>query len=522
LPFWEVAVRQRAIDKREDGLGHEARIVRGAGITIIGTVVGGGLFFINEIMLARTLGASTYGLFALAYVLARIGQNISLFGLSAALLHFMPVYLSQGRRDHVIGTVLAALQLVLVLGIAFGGALMLSSSWIANHIFDKPGAASYIHHLAFVVPFMGLTEILAVVTRGFGYSKYYVVVSNWTPPVVILIGLILIKILNAPPIWVTWALIAGYGAATLVGLFCVVWIIGRDLWNVKPVFEFRRLYGYALPLLVNALLYLTMQWSDVLLLGYFVSDEGVGIYRACFQIVVIFDMIIFPVNAAASHVVPILNDRDLREQKDRTFGLVTLLVFGMSVPLFFLIALHAPAILTILGSNYAAGAGVLTILAAGRLIRNALGSSAFFLVLRGHQAVETRNAAAAASWNVAVNVVLIPLFGIFGAAVGTSLGEVILGVLRVRQVRLLMGVRVSWWLLLRMALVSSIVAVLIGLAEKQAGVDARVALPTLLVWLVGSGVVFVITLWLFGLGTQDRKLLTSLIRRPSGADAVEQ
>jgi O-antigen/teichoic acid export membrane protein len=505
-------VERRAIEKSDDALGHQASIVRGAGLTIIGTVIGGALIFFNEIMLARMLGASNYGLFALAYVLARIGQSISLFGLSAAVLHFMPVYLSQGRRAHVIGTVLAALQLVVFLGVAFSGILMSQADWIANHIFDKPAAASYIWHLAIVVPLMGITEIAAIVTRGFGYSKYYVLVSNWTPPVVILIGLILIQVLNAPLICVTWAVITGYGTASLVGVLCVAWIIGRDLWTIKPEFEFRRLSAYSFPLLVNALLYLAMQWSDILLLGRFVSDEEVGIYRACFQIVIIFDMIIFPVNAAASHIVPILSDRDLREQRDRTFGLVTLLVSGMSVPLFFLIALHASAILTILGSNFAAGAGVLIILAAGRLIRNALGSSAFFLVLRGHQAVETRNAAAAASLNVAFNLVLIPFFGMFGAGAGTSLGETILGALRVRQVRLLMGVRIPWGLLLRMTLVGSIVAIAIALAENLAGTDARTPLPTLLAWLVGSGLVFVITMWLFGLGKQDRKLLTSLIR----------
>ena len=52
-------------------------------------------------MIARYMGASTYGLFALAVVLARIGNGLALFGLGAAVLHLPADLPTLGERRRV-------------------------------------------------------------------------------------------------------------------------------------------------------------------------------------------------------------------------------------------------------------------------------------------------------------------------------------------------------------------------------------------------------------------------------------
>jgi O-antigen/teichoic acid export membrane protein len=491
---------------------HEADIVRGASLIVIGTVAGGAINFLNEILLARTLGAGPYGQFALAAVLARFGFGVSLFGVSAAVLHFIPVYRNRGETARVIGTVFAAVILPLGLALAAAGLQISLAHWAASDVFGKPGAAPYIALLATAVPFMTLSYILAQVIRGFGYSLSYILVANLIPPAMLLAGLALIRWRGLPLVLVTAAVATSYAVAFVAGILSTLRVVGADVWRIQPVFEFRKLYGYSLPILVTTMLYLIMEWTDLLLLGRFVSEEDVGVYRACMQIALLFDMILQPVNAAASHIFPILADEQHRAERDRAFRLVTILVFALSAPLFFLIASHARAILLLLGDHFAKGAIVLGVLAAARLVRNGLGSSAFLLLLSGRQTVETKIVALCAALKLALNLMLAPIFGIFGAAAGTFVVEVVLNGLRVQQAWALMRVRVPWFLLARMTAVVFFATTFMALAERWAGLNDESAILTLMATVAVEALVLLGSLWLFGLGQEDSRLLMKAVQ----------
>jgi O-antigen/teichoic acid export membrane protein len=488
----------------DQSVNQEAVILRGAGLTLVGTVLGGGLAFLNEILLARFLGASSYGLFALAYVITRIAHGVSLFGLGATVLHFLPIFRSQGRTDRVVGTIFASLLLPLLVGPTSTALLWLSAPWVATILFHKPDVEPYIRVLAFAVPLMALSEILALITRAFGYSAYYVLISNVTPPSMIFLSLLMLTSFNAAAAWVPGAIVMAYGVALVLGALCVLKIVGRDFGRATPEFGYREIYGYAFPVLVGTLLYLVMEWADILLLGCFVSPVQVGVYRACVQVVVVFDMIIFPVNAATAHIFPVLEEQSRHAERNRTYRLVTLIVAVLSVPVFFLITLYSHSILSLLGNGFTDGAVVLVILATGRLVRNGLGSAAFLLILSGRQRVETRNAAAAGLANLALNGVLIPLGGILGAAVATSAAEVALNLLRTRQTRRLMGVLPSWLMLLRVLFVGFVVALAVRAVEFLTGIDAKAQPGPLIMRGLGSAVSFAIALWFFGVTRADR------------------
>jgi O-antigen/teichoic acid export membrane protein len=226
-------------------------------------------------------------------------------------------------------------------------------------------------------------------------------------------------------------------------------------------------------------------------------------------------MIIFPINAAASHIYPILPERDIREQKDRTFWLVTLLVFSFSIPVFFAMAMHASAVLSLLGSNFEDGAIVLIIVSAGRLIRNGLGNTAFVLVLRGYQRIEIVNAAAGAASKVGLSLALIPIFGILGAGVSSTLMELILNVVRARQTRLRLGIRIPWELLFRLSTTGAVASLFVAGLEQFARTDEAINLPALLGRIGGGAVVILMACLLLGLKGADRGLLMNAIRRSS-------
>src|SRR5207302_2062045 len=68
------------------GILHAGRgFIGNAGITLIGAVAGAVLTTGNEVLAARFLGVSAYGLYALALMLAKSGEIIAAFGVPLSL-----------------------------------------------------------------------------------------------------------------------------------------------------------------------------------------------------------------------------------------------------------------------------------------------------------------------------------------------------------------------------------------------------------------------------------------------------
>jgi len=78
-------------------------------------------------------------------------------------------------------------------------------------------------------------------------------------------------------------------------------------------------------------------------------------------------------------------------------------------------------LIVLFGADYEAGQTALMILAVGQLINSATGSNGPLLVMTGHQKPWLWLSASALVANIVLCFILIPLFGIAGAAIGTSI-----------------------------------------------------------------------------------------------------
>ncbi|MEZ5843967.1 MAG: oligosaccharide flippase family protein [Hyphomicrobiaceae bacterium] len=499
-----------ALDEGSDRTG--AAILRGGSITMLGTLSGGALAFVAEVAIARTLGPSAYGLFSLAYVLVRIASSLSIAGLGAAVLHHIPVYLSKDRKAEAAGAAIFAPLVPVVIGTLAALLVFACSDLLAEGIFAKPESAPHFRMLAAVIPLMSTGELVALATRGFGHSIYHVLIASLWPPVVLLGGIGLVAMLGLPSTAVGGAVVTAYGSALIVGLVCIATLVRPILGSAKPRPELARLLAYAWPVLLATLLYNVVEWADILLVGYFLSAADVGVYRACAQILLVFNIVVYSINAGAAHLFPVLEGPEHARERNDAFRLVCLLVFAVSAPLFSIVALFHRSILALLGSGYAEGGLVLVSLAIGRLIRAGLGNTAFLLLFTGRQRVELGNAALGAFAIVALGATLIPWLGLYGAALASIACDTVLNLLRAYQVRRLMQVSVPITLLARM--IAAVGAVALGLVAVLVLTDlyAKPLPPLMLVGLVlATGLLQIAALWCVGIAPADRQRIAGIL-----------
>lgn len=166
--------------------------------------------------------------------------------------------------------------------------------------------------------------------------------------------------------------------------------------------------------------------TDILVLGFFVSAEQVGIYKVAAAAAA---LLLFPVASMSSVYAPRValgfSKGEIRainaDMKRLSTG-----VFLLVLPLLIVFLFFPDWPLRVLFSEtYIDAAVVLSILVSGIAVRLILGPVGWALAMTGHEHWCMRILLLGAAINLILNLLLIPPFGVIGAALGTMVATII-------------------------------------------------------------------------------------------------
>ena len=201
---------------------------------------------------------------------------------------------------------------------------------------------------------------------------------------------------------------------------------------------------------VSFLEYLMSQ-ADKILIGFYLNAREVGIYAVAMALVAFVPIILQSVNQIFSPAIADL----MRVRRSNCWGAcfrtLTKWILGFTLPLAAGMVIFAPALMRIFGRDFEIGSAVLVIGTLGQLINCGVGSVGYLLLMSGNQRRLIRIQAVMACGMVALNVVLIPRWGIMGAAIGAAVANAVTNVWYLVEVRRKLGLLPysrSYWRLL--------------------------------------------------------------------------
>jgi O-antigen/teichoic acid export membrane protein len=494
-------------------------LVGSAGLMMIGSAVGAVFSLGNELLAARFLGVASYGIYALAMMLAKSSEMIAAFGVPVSVMHYLPVYLSRGQRAQALGTIIGAIPGPLAVGIAFGLVLWLGGDWVAAHVLGQPRAGRFLGVLAFAVPLLVLLDILGHLARAFGKTLPFIVIERVAPQLCMMVVLGSLLLWQAPEIGIAYGQLFGVGAGVVVGALFVFQMSLAQIGPTRPVLQLGKLYGYAVPIIVNTIVSLAIAWTDLFLLGLLTDASTVGIYRGCMQIVLAFDMVWNAFAAASAPLFAVLTAEGQRARLQQTYGTSIRLATLVVSPVLLIIMVNGSDLLGLLGPRFSEGALALFILACGQCVRVAFNAAFVVLIIGGRQRLDAANVALAAVLNLALNLMLIPVFGLVGAALSTATSLIGLAALRCLELRRVMGLRALDQTHVRVLLVTLPLGLAIWAASVPLGLGPGSGIPHLVLRLAVMGALIGGGLWLFCLDTSDRAMLLRLVLRRGAATA---
>jgi O-antigen/teichoic acid export membrane protein len=284
--------------------------------------------------------------------------------------------------------------------------------------------------------------------RGAALSGLRHILAGQLPEFLIRPAIFLLLLAGAA-IWIKTGLSAA--AAMLLYLFAAAIAFAGGAWllwkktpflirRASPVYDKSVWLASALPLALIGGMTLITQQASLLLLGFFVPDSSIGLFRIAAQVAQLASFGLLAINTV---LTPRFAALHAQGDKPRLQQLVTgsarlILLINLFLTLVFLFGgklfLHLA-----FGINYEGAYNPLIILLVGQLINSGTGSVGVLLNMSGHEQHVARVTVIAALLNVALNLALIPFLGINGSAVATSASLIIWNILLWWAVRKKLG-----------------------------------------------------------------------------------
>ena len=414
-----------------------------SGSVMLGTLLRQGILYVTYILLARQLGATALGIFLLGLTVAQFAELLARLGLDRGVLHFAAIRWGQGDRRGTGRVLRPAMIAVLISGTVAMGLLMVLSEVVAVKVFHSAELTIPIRLFAVAVPLMSLSAVLLSSFQACQHIRSRVLIESYIQPLAAL-GLILLALSVG---WGLWGAIAAYPVSFVVGLGVATLYCYRRL-KLPPVLaggqqgELAALLRYSTPLLVATALMFSIQWIDMWMVGYFLSPRDVGIYGVAVRTALLLGLILGAFNVAFAPMISTLHDQGDMQSLTTLYQTVARWSLTLTLPLFLVFALFGQQILGLFGPEFSKEAApILVLLAFAWLVDAAVGSVGFLVMMSGRSRLTLFNLVVAGAVSLLLSLVLIPRYGLWGAASANAASIVCLNALGLLEVSWLMKIR---------------------------------------------------------------------------------
>lgn len=393
-------------------------VVKGASVVYAGLIIEYITAFLAQVLAANFLAVGEFGNVITGTAILDVGAIAATLGLNVGLARNLP---RQESHEDRLKLANAAYLIAIPASIVVGAAIALNARFLAGVVFGDPDVAISMRIFGAAVPFAVIYNLSTGGIRGQEISRYRVYLRNLIHPLsrfglviaVIVFGLGEVGFLSAYTVpYILVALVSMYLFRRALPGFK---ILGRtDRTTITDLLRF------SLPLSVSNAMGFLIRSSDIFIVLYFLDNEAVGVYGVVYALARIILMFSTAFNFLGMPIASKL-ESDEKFTKALMVNESILRWLGiLSVPVLFPLLVYPSKVIGfIYRADYAGGWLALMILATGFAFHNVLSANRSLLTAIGRTKIIMVNNTAAGALNIGLNVVLIPEYGITGAAVAT-------------------------------------------------------------------------------------------------------
>jgi len=409
-------------------------IIKSTGIIGLGQFFNIILRYFYTTISTRLLGATIYGTFILGRSIIKITSIICEFGMGLAVQRQIAFY--SGRRDErkIIQSIRLSLIIPLINGIFLLILFYLLRDFIALRIFKNNELHLALKILYVSIPLITLLNIFYNIFQGLEKIKYriyleYIIfhLSNILFLVILVYFGLKIK-----------GIVVAFILANLIGLICAIIFFTKIKIPKKKIKieknTQKELFGYAIPLVFSSSLDFLQRWGDIIILGILSTSFAVGIYNVTLRLGAFVALPLVAINLVFSPMIANIYAQNDIKRLEFNYKIITKLIYTFSLFIFSFIFLFPQELLSIFGNEFKGASTALIVICFGQLINSSVGSSGRMLVMTGHPVTNLINSIAFIVCSISLNLLLIPKYGVLGAAIANFITLGLLNFVRVIQI----------------------------------------------------------------------------------------
>jgi O-antigen/teichoic acid export membrane protein len=404
--------------------GENALTKRLAGTIFIIRVLSAGLAYLSQVLLARWMGSSDYGIYVYVWTWVLLLGSMMDYGTSVSAQKFIAEYRVQNRNDLLRGFIFGSRWMTFAVA-SLVSLTLAALIWALSPHLDPAALVPLYIGCATLPPFV-LANVQDGIARAYDWMRL-ALMPQFIVRQALIIGITATAFVAGARLNAVDAMNAS-AAAVWIAMIGQLLLLNRRLGGA--VEAGRRLYAVkswlatSLPILMVESFYLLLSYIDVLVLQHFRPSDEVGIYYAVVKTLALVSFVHYAMSASTAHRFSEYHTTGDHEKLTNYISHAIKWTFWPSLAATVGLLLIGRPLLWLFGPQFTAGYPMMFVLAIGLLARAAIGPIEKLLNMIGQQRLCAGAYALAFVMNFGLCVILVPRFGGYGAAGATTIALV--------------------------------------------------------------------------------------------------
>ena len=401
------------------------------------------LSFLTSVILARWLGKSGFGVYTYAMTWPLLLGIPATLGFNDLLVREVAIYSSQSAWGLMRGLLQWANAIVLIVS-SLIALVTIVIFWNLEQV-GEPGLLPSLCLAMISLPIVSLTSLRLATMQGLHRVVLGQMPEDLLSPLIFIILTIssywFLRNQENITVWVVGLKLIALGTTFVVGVVLLARVLPQEVKQAKPEYKILTWLKDSLPFILLGGLMLINSRIDMLMLGALKGAGAVGVYAVASRVTSLIVFGLGILNNVLSPTFATLYAEGKREELQKlvthSTRLISLFALVMTLGLITL----RYWVLQLFGAEFIQGQTALIILSIGYLVNALTGSVGILLNMTRHTKFIAATMAFAASLNVCLNWLLIPKWGVNGAAAATTIAMIAGSVICAVWVRQKLGIK---------------------------------------------------------------------------------
>lgn len=393
--------------------------------SLIIRIVGMALGYLSMLYITNYHGANIFGTLALLTTIVLIFSIVPRFGMDVALVRIIGELHAHTKNAEIKYVFRKILFFIIFLSVVFALLLFFTSELISKYFFDKTYMVSDIQIMSLTIITSTVMVIIAAIFQGVKKIKTFVFLQLVMQQLFFLLFLLI-----NDQFYLGGEVVTVYVLSSTLSAIVAIIFLFKEFKEFKEFdqnnnnrtpykYHLKKILIFSYPMLVTGSFAMIMGWTDIIMLGIFLTETDVGVYVVAQKMAGIVSLSLVVVNSV---VAPKFAEYYAKKKLLHLESLVhqsTMLIFMASVPLLLLSILAPEFIMSMFGDEFIVGSWALILMAVTQFVNAICGPVGYILQMTDRQKIAQKIVIFAAIINAILNYLLIPVYGINGAALST-------------------------------------------------------------------------------------------------------